>query len=88
MESKEEMIRLSRERQKLMKAYPNLVDYESKIAFKQLSVPPVMPERGATHDVVDVNRGFLSKLLGSDLLSRVSRTTTEVTFGAWYGAAG
>ena len=37
---------LNKERQKRMKQYPNLVDYEAKLAFKSFYEPPPMPDAG------------------------------------------
>ena len=37
---------LNKERQKRMKQYPNLVDYEAKLAFKSFYEPLPMPEHG------------------------------------------
>ena len=48
VESEEAMIALTKERKKLMKEFPNLVDYESKQVFRHFYDPEPMPE--ATHD--------------------------------------
>lgn len=52
VESEEAMIALSRERKKLMKQFPNLVDYEAKKMFSHFYDPEPMPD--ATREVEDV----------------------------------
>ena len=50
VESEEAMLALTTERKKLMKEFPNLVDYESKQVFRHFYDPAPMPEDGATID--------------------------------------
>ena len=52
VESEEAMIALSKDRKKLMKQFPNLVDYESKLVFRHFYDTEPMPEADRTvHDV-------------------------------------
>ncbi|MEO6950609.1 MAG: BadF/BadG/BcrA/BcrD ATPase family protein [Polyangia bacterium] len=52
VESEEAMIALSKDRKKLMKQFPNLVDYESKLIFRHFYDTEPMPEADRTvHDV-------------------------------------
>ncbi len=52
VESEEAMISLSKERKKLMKQFPNLVEYESKVVFRHVYDTEPMPEADRTvHDV-------------------------------------
>ncbi len=50
---------LNKERQKRMKKYPNLVDYEAKLAFKSFYEAPPMPQDGAPVDDIVVKRTLL-----------------------------
>ncbi len=61
VESEEAMIALTKERKKLMKEFPNLVDYESKQVFRHFYDPEPMPE--TTHLVSDVkvDKAFLNR---------------------------
>jgi activator of 2-hydroxyglutaryl-CoA dehydratase/predicted nucleotide-binding protein (sugar kinase/HSP70/actin superfamily) len=52
VESEEAMLALTRERKKLMKKFPNLVDYESKQVFRHFYDAEPMPE--ATQMITDV----------------------------------
>ena len=52
VESEDAMIALSKERKKLMKQFPNLVDYESKLVFRHFYDTEPMPSADRTvHDV-------------------------------------
>ena len=42
------MLALTKERKKLMKEFPNLVDYESKLVFRHFYDPEPMPEATTT----------------------------------------
>src|SRR4051812_43207709 len=58
VESEEAMIALSKERKKLMKEFPNLVDYESKQVFRHFYDPEPMPEATQVISDVKVQKGF------------------------------
>ncbi len=59
VESEEAMLSLVAERKKIAKQFPNLVDYESKLAFRHFYEPTPMPEEGAPVKDLAVRRGFL-----------------------------
>jgi predicted CoA-substrate-specific enzyme activase len=59
VESKEAVQVLMAERKKIAAQFPNLVDYESKQAFRHFYDLPPMPREGAPVDDVEVRRGLL-----------------------------
>src|SRR4051812_41781708 len=59
VESHEAMMEIVAERRKIAKAFPNLVDYESKAAFGPVRDPDPMPADGTPIKDVQVKRGFL-----------------------------
>ncbi len=59
VESEQAMLALVAERKKIAKQFPNLVDYESKLAFRHFYDPAPMPEDGAPVKDVTVKKGFL-----------------------------
>ncbi len=58
VESEEAMLELVAERKKTAKAFPNLVDYESKRAFMSVYKPAPMPEAGAPLSDIRVTHGL------------------------------
>ncbi|MGM0575980.1 MAG: BadF/BadG/BcrA/BcrD ATPase family protein [Myxococcota bacterium] len=62
---------LNKERRKVKKRYPNLVEYEAKLAFKHFYEAEPMPEAGAPVEDVEVKKG---------LLGRVKRTAVTRPF--------
>jgi predicted CoA-substrate-specific enzyme activase len=60
VESEEAMIALSKERKKLMKEFPNLVDYESKQVFRHFYDAEPMPEATQVISDVVVEKAFLN----------------------------
>ena len=59
VESKEALAALTATRKDLKVRYPNLVDYESKLAFRSFYTPEPMPEAGTIVDDVRLRRGIL-----------------------------
>ncbi|MEJ7734138.1 MAG: BadF/BadG/BcrA/BcrD ATPase family protein, partial [Polyangiaceae bacterium] len=59
VESEEAMLALVADRKKIAKQFPNLVDYEAKLAFRHFYEPAPMPEEGAPVKDVVVKKGFL-----------------------------
>lgn len=59
VESEEAMLSLVAERKKIAKAFPNVVDYESKLAFRHFYDPAPMPGDGALVKDFTVKKGFL-----------------------------
>ena len=50
---------LNKERNKRMKRYPNMVDFEAKLAFRSFYKGDAMPESGDLIDDIEVKRTFL-----------------------------
>jgi activator of 2-hydroxyglutaryl-CoA dehydratase/predicted nucleotide-binding protein (sugar kinase/HSP70/actin superfamily) len=59
VESEAAMLALVADRKKIAKQFPNLVDYESKQAFRHFYDPAPMPENGSPVKDFVVKRGFL-----------------------------
>src|SRR5204862_2820646 len=59
VESEEAMIALTKERKKLMKEFPNLVDYESKQVYRHFYDAEPMPEASQMITTVEVMKSFL-----------------------------
>jgi predicted nucleotide-binding protein (sugar kinase/HSP70/actin superfamily) len=59
VESKEALIALNAKRKELKARYPNLVDYESKLAFRSFFAPDPVPQAGTPIDDFEVRRGML-----------------------------
>jgi activator of 2-hydroxyglutaryl-CoA dehydratase/predicted nucleotide-binding protein (sugar kinase/HSP70/actin superfamily) len=58
VESKEAVVQLNRERKRLMAEYPNLVDYESSLAFRRFYDVAPQPEDGSPFEDIAVTRAF------------------------------
>ncbi len=59
VESEQAMLDLVADRKKIAKQFPNLVDYEAKLAFRHFYKPAPQPAAGAPIKDVEVKRGFL-----------------------------
>src|SRR5262249_45064723 len=59
VESEDAMLALVADRKKIAKQFPNLVDYEAKLAFRHFYDAAPMPDDGAPIKDVVVKRGFL-----------------------------
>ncbi|XYH94824.1 BadF/BadG/BcrA/BcrD ATPase family protein [Sorangium sp. So ce1128] len=59
VESEQAMLALVAERKKIAKQFPNLVDYESKLAFRHFYDTAPLPAEGAPVKDVVVKKGFL-----------------------------
>jgi activator of 2-hydroxyglutaryl-CoA dehydratase/predicted nucleotide-binding protein (sugar kinase/HSP70/actin superfamily) len=59
VESEDAMIALAKERKKLMKEFPNLVDYESKQAFRHFYDSEPMPEASQSITDIEVTKTFM-----------------------------
>ncbi len=59
VESEEAMLALTKERKKLMKEFPNLVDYESKQVFRHFYDSEPMPEASQVITDVEVSKTFM-----------------------------
>ena len=81
------MIALTKERKKLMKEFPNLVDYESRQVFRHFYDSEPMPE--ATHVITDVEvqKTFLG-VKKTVIKRNFRRSSPEAWQGAPLGAGG
>jgi len=61
VESMEALKQLNSRRKELKVRYPNLVDYESKLAFRSFYKPEPLPEPGTLIEDVEITRTFLGK---------------------------
>jgi len=61
VESKEKLKELAGKRKALKANYPNLVDYEAKLAFKSFHQPKPLPEPGEWIEETVVRRDFLGR---------------------------
>ena len=59
VESEQAMLDLVADRKKIAKQFPNIVDYESKLAFRHFYEAAPMPEEGAPVKDFVVKKGFL-----------------------------
>ncbi len=58
VESEEAMLALVADRKKTAKQYPNLVDYEAKLAFRHFYKPTPTPAEGTPVKDVEIKKGF------------------------------
>lgn len=79
VENMDALKKLNKERQSRMKRYPNLVDYEAKLAFKSFYEPKAMPEHGTPKADVVVKR----TLLGAIRHKQVERPFQRSSAEAW-----
>jgi len=69
---------LNKERQKRMKQYPNLVDYEAKLAFKSFYEHLPMPEHGTAVKDVVVKRTLLGAVRHKEVERPFQRASSDV----------
>src|SRR4051812_15993248 len=69
---------LNKERQKRMKQYPNLVDYEAKLAFKSFYEHKPMPEHGVPVKDVVVKRTLLGAVRHKEVERPFQRASADV----------
>ena len=67
VESEEAMLALVADRKKIAKQFPNVVDYESKLAFRHFYEPTPQPSAGSLIKDIEVKKGFFGS-------KRVERT--------------
>ncbi len=68
---------LNKERGKRMKQYPNLVDYEAKLAFKSFYESPPMPDHGSEVDDVVVKKTLLGAVRHKAIKRAFQRSSKE-----------
>ncbi len=69
---------LNKERQGRMKKYPNLVDYEAKLAFKQFYEPQPMPVHGAPIEDIEVKRTLLGAVRHKKITRPFQRSSADL----------
>ncbi len=62
VESREAFKKVVSQQREIKANFPNLVDYESKLAFQHFYNPPAIPEAGELIEDVEVKRSFLGKV--------------------------
>lgn len=79
VEDMDALKKLNKERQVRMKTFPNLVDYEAKLAFKSFFTPAAMPTAGAPKEDIAVKR----TLLGAVRHKPIVRPFVRSSDAAW-----
>jgi len=69
---------LNKERQKRMKQYPNLVDYEAKLAFKAFYDAAPMPEHGVPVEDIVVKRTLLGAVRHKPVKRPFQRASADI----------
>ncbi len=77
VESEEAMIALSKERKKLMKQFPNLVDYESKLVYRHFYDTEPMPEATRVVHDVKVEKGRMFGVKKTAVVRTFQRSSPE-----------
>ncbi len=70
--------KLNKERQSRMKKYPNLVDYEAKLAFKSFYEPAKMPDHGTPVDDIVVKRTLLGAVRHKQVKRAFQRASADI----------
>ncbi|MDQ3368970.1 MAG: acyl-CoA dehydratase activase-related protein [Myxococcota bacterium] len=78
VENMDSLKKLNKERQTRMKKYPNLVDYEAKLAFKSFYEPAPMPAHGAPVEDIIVKRTLLGAVRHKPIQRPFQRASAEV----------
>ncbi|HSG05599.1 MAG TPA: BadF/BadG/BcrA/BcrD ATPase family protein, partial [Nitrospiria bacterium] len=74
VESRDALNELLRKRQNLKARYPNLVDYESKLAFRPFYKPDDLPAAEDWIESVEVRKGFLGGIKRKPVRRRMKRS--------------
>jgi activator of 2-hydroxyglutaryl-CoA dehydratase/predicted nucleotide-binding protein (sugar kinase/HSP70/actin superfamily) len=77
VESEEAMIALSKERKKIMKEFPNLVDYEAKLIYRHFYDSEPMPEATQIIDDVEVTKTILGTVKKKPVKRAFQRSSPE-----------
>ena len=77
VESKEAMIALVRERQKLMREFPNLVAYEARVLFQKVKDLAPMPEAGTPVEELAPRRTFWGRIQYENITRPFQRSGEE-----------
>ena len=77
VESKEALKELNAKRRDLKSRFPNLVDYESKLAFRSFHKPEPVPEKGTVIDDVEVRKTLLGGRKRKPIRRPIHRSSSE-----------
>jgi activator of 2-hydroxyglutaryl-CoA dehydratase/predicted nucleotide-binding protein (sugar kinase/HSP70/actin superfamily) len=77
VESVDALKELNARRKELKMRFPNLVDYEAKLAFSSFHRPDPIPAEGAEIEDVEVSRGFLGKIKRTPVRRPIRRSSAE-----------
>jgi predicted nucleotide-binding protein (sugar kinase/HSP70/actin superfamily) len=77
VESKEALKELTARRKQLKEKFPNLVDYESKLAFRSFFNPAPLPEAGALIEDVQVQKTFMGGIRRKPIRRPMRRSSQE-----------
>ena len=78
VENLDALKKLNKDRQARMKKYPNLVDYEAKLAFKSFFTPAPMPEAGAPKKDIAVKRTLTGRVIRKEIERPFHRSSAEL----------
>lgn len=79
VENLDALKKLNKERQGRMKKFPNLVDYEAKLAFKSFFEPAPLPPEGTPRKDVAVKKTLTGRILRKDIERPFVRSSAELT---------
>jgi activator of 2-hydroxyglutaryl-CoA dehydratase/predicted nucleotide-binding protein (sugar kinase/HSP70/actin superfamily) len=77
VESKDALKELMRERGRIKARFPNLVEYESKLAFRSFYRPEAMPEEGDLVADVEVKRGLFGRIKRRPVRRPIRRSAAD-----------
>ena len=77
VESKEALNALMKKRQGLKAQYPNLVDYESKLAFRSFFKPDPLPESSDVIGTIAVKKNLFGKVIRKPIRRPMMRSSAE-----------
>lgn len=77
VESKDALKELNAKRRDLKSRFPNLVDYESKLAFRNFHKPELVPEEGTVIDDIEVRKTLLGGRKRTPIRRAINRSGSE-----------
>jgi hypothetical protein len=77
VESKDALKELNAKRRDLKSRFPNLVDYESKLAFRSFHKPEPVPEEGTVIDDIEVRKTLLGGRKRTPIRRAINRSGSE-----------
>jgi activator of 2-hydroxyglutaryl-CoA dehydratase/predicted nucleotide-binding protein (sugar kinase/HSP70/actin superfamily) len=79
VESESAMLELTKKRKAVMKQYPNLVDYESKMLFRHFYDVPELPAAGSPRKDVEVTKGLFGQIKKREVTRAFLRSTDDAS---------